>query len=129
MFDEIFVLCHDVIGINAIGDAQHQVVLKVVVMILEHKGVEDLVCTDRGNNRLLPNQANARPRCLVGTGDGFGSESPLTAGVGLHRPSQNVIDVFDRQGGREEDDILRFRRARKELDYRPGRIRASEKVI
>ena len=75
MFDEIFVLCHDVIGINAIGDAQHQVVLKVVVMILEHKGVEDLVCTDRGNNRLLPNQANARPRCLVGTGDGFGSES------------------------------------------------------
>ena len=48
MFNEVFVLRHDVIGINAISDAQYQVVLKVVVMILEHKGVEDLICTDRG---------------------------------------------------------------------------------
>ena len=49
MFNKILVLRHDVIGINAIGDAQHQVVLKVIVVVLEHKGVEDLVCTDRGD--------------------------------------------------------------------------------
>ena len=129
MFDKVFIPRYHIIGINTISDAQYKIVLKVIVIMLEHKGIEHLVRSDRGDNRLLPNQANARPCRLVGSGDCLGSESSPTSSVGLHRPSQDVIDVFDRQGGREKDDILRFRRTGKELDCRLGHTRTAKKVI
>ena len=65
MFNEIFVLRHDVIDVDAIGNAQHQVILKVIVMMSEHKGVKHLVCSHRRDKGELAHLPNACPGRFV----------------------------------------------------------------
>lgn len=108
MLNEIFVLRHDVIDVDAIGNAQHQVILKVIVMILEHKGVEDLVCTDRRDEGELAHLPNACPGRFVRRRNGvIAQRTILPSALPLNRRRDKIRDIFDRKRRGKQGNLLR----------------------